>query len=232
MDNGRPRSVLVFDLDDTLYLERDFVESGFRAANDWLASNRGLTGLAQRCQEVFAAGERQFVFDRALALLGAALDENLIRSLVEVYQTHSPTIALAADARRFLSRLEPAHQCAIITDGNLVTQQAKVKALGLDSRLPCIIYTDAWGRAFWKPHHQAFEAVEKQFDVPASNLVYIADNPRKDFVAPRARGWLTIQVARPQRIHQSEAAEAGYRSHATITSLDELDACLRELHFL
>ena len=33
--------VVTFDLDDTLYLERDFVRSGFAAVGAWLATERG-----------------------------------------------------------------------------------------------------------------------------------------------------------------------------------------------
>ncbi|MDB5525364.1 MAG: putative hydrolase of the superfamily, partial [Rhizobium sp.] len=40
-------AVLVFDLDDTLYLERDFARSGFRATGDWLKNTMGIDSLAQ-----------------------------------------------------------------------------------------------------------------------------------------------------------------------------------------
>ena len=37
-------------------------------------------------------------------------------------------------------------------------------------------------------------------------LAYVADNPLKDFVTPRARGWWTVQVERPERVHHVRGA--------------------------
>ena len=41
---------VVFDVDDTLYLERDYVRSGFRAVGVWASRWLGLSGFAERCQ--------------------------------------------------------------------------------------------------------------------------------------------------------------------------------------
>ena len=38
-----PPAVLIFDLDDTLYLERDFAVSGFKVADEWLRRENGKT---------------------------------------------------------------------------------------------------------------------------------------------------------------------------------------------
>ena len=40
--------VLVFDLDDTLYPEREFALSGFRAAGRWAAAELGVEGSTPR----------------------------------------------------------------------------------------------------------------------------------------------------------------------------------------
>jgi putative hydrolase of the HAD superfamily len=39
--------ILVFDLDDTLYPERQFALSGFAAAGRWAEAELGLGGLAE-----------------------------------------------------------------------------------------------------------------------------------------------------------------------------------------
>ena len=57
---------VIFDLDDTLYLERDFARSGFVAAGDWLRGEIGSAGLTEVCQEMFEAGRRTRIFDEAL----------------------------------------------------------------------------------------------------------------------------------------------------------------------
>lgn len=220
--------VLVFDLDDTLYLERDFAASGFRAVDAWLANHLGAEGFAGHCEAAAASGHSGRVFDTALAAIGIAVNEALVGQLVAVYRGHRPEIALADDARRYLERARVGRR-AIITDGPAATQQAKVKALGLEALVDRVIFTDLWGREFWKPHARAYEAIESWADVKQDNLVYIADNPLKDFVTPRRRGWQTVMVAREARVHRTAAPDEAHQADRRISDLDELDEALRSL---
>ncbi|WP_265518336.1 HAD family hydrolase [Nitratireductor luteus] len=219
-------TLVVFDLDDTLYLERDFVLSGFAAADAWLRRTAGVDGLGQACLTLFAAGERLHVFDLALMKLGLGPDRGLVEQLVEVYRSHRPDIDLTADAARYLVSRSRDIPCAMITDGPSSTQRAKTLALGLEEYIGCIICTGAFGQGFGKPHPRAFAQVEKWAGPARAPLVYVADNPVKDFVTPRARGWYTVQIARPARIHHLTAPSAAHEPHARITSLDALDECL------
>lgn len=219
---------VVLDLDDTLYLERDYVRSGFKAAGKWYADKTGLQGLEQTCLDLFAQGRRSDIFDAALANL-ASFDPADIAKLVDIYRSHEPSITLAEDARRYFATLRPGRRHAIITDGHAATQQAKVRALGLDNLVDHLVYTGQWGRDFWKPHLRAYEAVEQKFGLATSSMVYVADNPTKDFVTPRARGWWTIQLARPERVHLLEAPTPDHAAHFTLETLDGLDACLQSL---
>ena len=60
-------------------------------------------------------------------------------------------------------------------------------------------------------------------------FVYVGDNPAKDFVTPNARGWISVQVHRPQRIHaRAQTAPGGAPQHE-LASLDELPALLADL---
>jgi putative hydrolase of the HAD superfamily len=225
MADDRPCRI-VFDLDDTLYCERDFVMSGFRAAGDWLEQVHGLAGLEARCRRLFSSGRRARIFDEALAELGRS-DPTLVAALVDGYRSHRPAIALAPDAARYLDRSPGRH--AVITDGYAATQAAKAAALDLSRWIDTIIFTDLWGREFWKPHERAFAAIEAGTGLEPGRLIYVADNPIKDFVAPNRRGWHTVQICRPDRMHVASAPDALHRAHARIDSLDELDACIAAL---
>jgi putative hydrolase of the HAD superfamily len=61
-------------------------------------------------------------------------------------------------------------------------------------------------------------------------LVYVGDNPAKDFLAPNQLGWTTVQVKRPttehRRIHATAVAPAGGEAHHQIASLDALETLL------
>jgi putative hydrolase of the HAD superfamily len=68
--------------------------------------------------------------------------------------------------------------------------------------------------------------MEARAATPADRLVYVADNPLKDFLAPKARGWRTLRIARPERIHRTPAPGARHEADGVIASLDELDLWL------
>lgn len=221
------RYAIVFDLDDTLYCEVDFVQSGFRAASAWLESTHGIGGLATQCLRLFSSGRRTLIFDEALACLGVSPDRAIVTSLVDIYRTHEPAIALAPDAERYLRGSCGKH--AVITDGHAYTQAAKVTALKLSQWVEKVIYTDEWGPEFWKPHDRAFAEVEDWCSNHHQRLVYVADNPRKDFVTPNRRGWLTVQIQRPGRVHHVASPSKLHDAHGVIASLDDLHRCLDEI---
>lgn len=220
---------VVFDLDDTLYPERDFAFSGYDAVESWLAAETGVQGFAGVCRSVFEAGERARVFNRALALAGLRDDPGLIARMVDVYRGHAPRIRLAADAARWLAR--SAAPVGLVTDGPPAMQRAKVRALGIEDRLRFAIFTGDWPQGFGKPHCRPFVEAERHAQRLGlrGRLVYVADNAAKDFVRPRSRGWLTVQVTRPERIHRAPPRSQSFAAHAAIPDLDALDACLRRL---
>ncbi|MEL7208731.1 MAG: hypothetical protein AAGK32_10970, partial [Actinomycetota bacterium] len=47
---------MVFDIDDTLYLERDYVRSGFNAVGEHVESQFGTAGVGRRAWELFIEG--------------------------------------------------------------------------------------------------------------------------------------------------------------------------------
>ena len=222
-------SVIVFDLDDTLYLERDYALSGFRAAALWFQKEIGIVGFEEICLARFNSGQRSKIFNDAVKELDVRGDRKIVERLVEVYRNHSPNISLTEDSSKFFANALGGRRHALITDGQSSTQRAKVNSLGLDRFLDCIIYTGDWGPEYWKPHPRSFETIERHFGLNSQSLAYIADNPVKDFVTPKARGWWTVQIARPERVHVVSAPSDEHRAHATIGSLDILEECLAHL---
>jgi putative hydrolase of the HAD superfamily len=192
---------MVFDVDDTLYLERDYVRSGFNAVGLWIGIETGQGGFADACWQQFENGMRGDIFDRALHACGMRPHQDLVRQMVDIYRTHAPHISLLPDARRAVDLLNGRYPLALISDGPLQAQQQKVRALGLDSVFDPILLTDMWSREARKPCPRAFVELEQQFGLPGGNFVYVADNPAKDFVAPRQLGWQSVRVRRPLGLH-------------------------------
>ena len=77
----------------------------------------------------------------------------------------------------------------IITDGRPEGQRNKIKALGLDSLIDDIIITDELGGIqFRKPCDIAFRIMQNRWRLPYEQIVYVGDNPNKDFQACRQLG--------------------------------------------
>jgi putative hydrolase of the HAD superfamily len=223
IDRSAIDAVIVFDLDDTLYLERDYVESGLHAVGRWMERQLGVACAGRAMVNDFRAGARGHLFDAALASAGVSDADGLIPRMVQVYRQHRPCIALAEDAVRFLSQRPARTGFAIITDGYLDAQRRKIRALGLHRLgVEIAICTDRWGRQSWKPACRAFEHVQSFFSLPANAFVYVADNPEKDFVAPRRLGWQTVQINRPGRLREHVLAPA----EAADREIDSLDGLL------
>jgi hypothetical protein len=72
------RGVIVLDIDDTLYLERDYIRSGLSAVSEWATDELGLSGLFDHAWSEFERGHRGDLFDRALRSLGLAVTREII----------------------------------------------------------------------------------------------------------------------------------------------------------
>lgn len=214
-------NLIVFDLDDTLYLERDFVFSGFSAVGDWVAARHGIVNFSGVCRTLFQAGHRRFIFDEALAQCRLTNRQH-VAELVKIYRDHKPEISLCPDAARYLQRGNDGF--GMITDGPERTQRHKIAALGLGPYFETIIPTGQWPNGFGKPHPRAYEELAARAN--GRRCVYIADNAAKDFVTPNRMGWLTVQIMRPARVHPGDAPDQAHAAQVKIQSLDQLDEVL------
>ena len=220
-----PPGVLVFDLDDTLYCERDFAFSGFAAVEAHLARLHGDAIIPGTCRALFESGRRLTIFDCALEQFGIASDPAAIAELVALYRHHPPQIAPCPDTLRLLEA-DPRPR-AIITDGPAAMQRSKIAALGIGDQFGLIIPTGDFPPGMGKPHPRAFEQVMQWSGKAGSDHVYIADNPAKDFLAPKMLGWRTVQIDRAGRVHGGEAPSPEHAADARIISLDELAETIR-----
>jgi len=222
---------VIFDLDDTLYPERRYVQSGFRAVADWARQQFGFP-THRTCEELtrlFEQGVRGKLFDRWLESRGLETEDH-IAAMVRVYREHEPQISLYADVRGLLRRLGREYRLGLLTDGLLGVQQRKVRGLGLQEQFDAIVYSDQWGREAWKPSPRPFEAILRRLDVPAEQSVYVADNPAKDFRGPRRVGMGTVRVRHGDGLHRDRhAAGPDDDADIEIESLDLLQQALQTL---
>ena len=117
---------------------------------------------------------------------------------------------MTADAETALA-FAAARRTAIVTDGPERTQRTKVECAGLAGRVEEIVYTGALGPGAGKPSTTGFAVALRRLGMPARSALYVADNPRKDFVGPRRLGMRTLQVRRPGGVYAGETAPPGRR---------------------
>ena len=225
-----PRAIL-FDLDDTLFAERDFAVSAFREVGRWAAVTHGIAGLDQDMTALLDQGHLGQIFSMALK---ARLPDHVatdLDALRRQYLSHAPeALPLFEDASRALDHFGARAdiKLGLITDGTAAVQAAKIKALGIRQRFQHVILTGELGgnRAFHKPHPLAFELMQAALAGPSDRMIYVGDNPAKDFQAPNRMGWTTVQVDRPSQrtlnIHRGAPALSDGSAHHVIPSLDEL----------
>jgi putative hydrolase of the HAD superfamily len=211
---------IVLDIDDTLYLERDYVRSGFESVGDWVKDELGFTDFKARAWDAFEAGTRGRIFDHVLASYSQSPDPFIVKEMVTRYRSHAPNISLLDDARNALTRWCGATAVAAITDGPLDSQQAKARALGLDEWIPLIVFTAALGAGRGKPHPEAFSLVQEHLGLDSAACAYIADNPGKDFIAPKDLGWATVRIRRDLGLHAGVVG--GQDIDYEVASLDQV----------
>ncbi len=218
---------VIFDLDDTLFPERAYAFSGFAAVATAFQDRLGDPAhAAADMQRLFETQHRPRVFDALLVERAIAVNQPLVDSMIDVYRTHKPTISLHADADRILTHLSGSYKLGLISDGPSVGQWAKIDALGLPGRFDEIIVTSDLGSGCAKPHPRAFELMAERLDIGPPCCIYVADNPSKDFIAPRALGWRTIKIVRPDGIYRNRSAPASGVPQHVIYTLDDLAATL------
>ena len=230
---SRPRRrirAVVFDLDDTLYLERNYVRSGYSAV---AAHLRRRLARADRFEQWmwkrFAAGKGEKIFNALSERFGLRLGSGGIAELVGVYRRHRPRIGPARGVRELLGDLRRRRiKLGILSDGFLPAQQLKLQALDIGQYFQAVVLTERLGRAAWKPSSRGFELIRRRLAVPHAACAYVADNPAKDFLAPNRLGWLTAQWRRTGQVHAAKSAPAGGKPDRVIRSGPQLRRLLSE----
>lgn len=213
---------IVFDLDDTLFPEHQFVYSGFHAVSDWMRDHYNTANFFDVTWRLFLEGKRGTIFDQALAELQIPFDAALIRQLVQVYHNHTPKLTLHEDARWALEYFRSQKKLGLITNGFVTTQQNKVRALGIESYFDFILYCGTLERTDWKPSPVPYQKWMEAVDCEGESCVYVGDHPQKDFVGARHWNWKTIRICREDGEYGKMVADVDDDADLSITSLYEL----------
>ena len=145
-----------------------------------------------------------------------------IVELVGSYRDHIPAIHFYDDVFPCLKELrDKGVKTGIITDGYATAQRNKLRVLNADQYFDHIIVTDELGKGYWKPHPLAFELMRDRLEVEFYEMVYVGDNPKKDFYIGKVFPITTVRIDR-NGLYSDASYLHGVKENISITSLSEL----------
>lgn len=219
---------VIFDLDDTLISEKEYIKSGYRAVSRYLEQRYSIdaTMIEKELLELLQKDEKN-IFNRWMDMHHYGYTKQDIMSLVSLYRNHVPEIRFFEDVVPTLFDLKKRSiGIGIISDGYLNTQRNKLNVVEADKYFDKIILTEELGREYWKPHSLAFEMMQEFFHISFEEMMYVGDNPEKDFYIRQKYPISTVRIIRKSGVY----ADAKYRDNIKemhrITSLDELQELL------
>lgn len=217
---------VIFDLDDTLISERQYIESGYQHISKLLSKrldkdekelNRLLVGLFNE--------NSKNVFNRLLDQLGVTYTKDNIIELVDEYRNHLPNIEFFDDVLPCLEFLKgKGIKIGIVTDGYSNAQRQKLKVIKADYYFDEIIVTDELGREYWKPHQRAFEMMKEKIGIEFNEMIYVGDNPAKDFYISSIHPIRTVRIIREHSTYKNTLYYKNVQETLKIISLFDLNA--------
>lgn len=187
--------ILVFDLDDTLYDEITYVRSGFKKVAHYLSKTHRISTSENNYIELLKLLQqfgRGKVFDFFLQK-NHLFNKKNVKKCLSIYRLHHPKISLSKPAKACLKRFKN-YPKYLLTDGNKIVQSNKIKALKLDKYFKHMIVTHNYGLKYSKPSTYCFNKILQWESSKSEDLIYIGDNPKKDFVNLKKYGFKTVRV--------------------------------------
>ena len=215
---------VVFDLDDTLISEKQYIRSGFKVISNKLSEEYKLDSekIFNKMLELFNESSKE-VFNRLLDYFSIKYDQDYILNLINIYRCHSPEIEFYEDVIPTITELRnKGYKLGIITDGYKETQLRKIEVLKCRELFDEIIITDELGREFWKPHEKSYKLMAEKLDVKLEDMIYVGDNVEKDFVTANILGLKTIKVCRENMIYRNNTIDDRFLSQIEVNSISKV----------
>ncbi len=216
---------VIFDLDDTLIPEYDFVMSGYEYMSHVLTERLGKS--ANEIYDKLVELSRQtysHAFNRLFEAFGESFTEEEMRSFADKYRNHPAKVSFYPDVRQTLTGLkERGVLTGIISDGEVGRQENKLRSAGGSGLFDVIIWNDGFGGTeYRKPNPHGFKVMSERMGVEPENMVYIGDNPSKDFHIMLDMPIRTARIKRERGIYLDREYLDGVRETWSIESLTDI----------
>jgi putative hydrolase of the HAD superfamily len=239
-------SLVLFDLDDTLFAHRQAVAAGILghvaaqggkgAAADPHAVVALWNALEEQHYHAYLAGDLDFAGQRSARARDFAAAHGVDLTEAEAaawftnyflhYRAHWRLHDDALPCLDELARRIPGVRFGLITNGELAYQSVKLADTGLDARVEHVVTSAEFGLS--KPRPEIFEHACALFGAGPGASVYVGDRLRTDAIGATAAGLTGVWLDRPGAPPPPDAdlAEARERGVLRLTTLADLPALL------
>ncbi len=187
--------IVIFDLDDTLYIEKQFVFSGLSAVSNFIKKKYKINSLKtfNDLKNYYTKKERVNILDFILKKNNVFNKKNLIQ-LINIYRSHKPNIKIDNKNKNILFKLSKKNNIYLVTDGNKLVQKNKIEALKIKKFFKKIFITHQYAIKYSKPSLFCFNIIRKLEKCNWNDLIYIGDDPNKDFLNLNIKKAITIRI--------------------------------------
>lgn len=209
LERGFQLKALIFDVDDTLYIEKDYIRSGFTLLCKVLKA-KGVEADVDSFVACFSTNASEAI-EKYLKSL-RCYTEALHKELLQLHREHIPNIQPFPNVEPLLQKLKAMGiPLGIISDGTALAQNNKLIGLGLKHYFDYIVFSDALGGAHCrKPCDVSFRYIQKQMQIPFENMLYIGDNCDRDFYPVNHLGMRGLQLLNEKGVYYGKQ----YPNHA------------------
>jgi|LSQX01.3.fsa_nt_gb putative hydrolase of the HAD superfamily len=215
---------VIFDLDDTLYPEHEYVSCAYRDIARMVSEDYGNNpdDIYQKLMFFRYHCGDDVVFQNLMVYIGQpqhSSNEYIHSKLVPAYRNCSCNLCLFDDAKDLLDALEGKFMLGLITNGGSSTQRNKLKLLNIEDRFDSIVITgELFQREFWKPSIEPYVYCLRQLGVKPEESVYVGNNPVYDVEGASALDMRVFIRAEKQVAEE----KASFTSYVLLQNLMEL----------
>lgn len=222
-------SAVIFDLDNVLFNEQDYINAAYRNIAVFLSKHYRLSE-EQVYQKLLSDLQKKtslypHLFDDLLADLG--LDRAILPEILKIYANTTIKLELYPEAEHLLNALQKQEiKLGLVTNGNVEAQRNKVRLLGIEKYFSTIIYARELGKENEKPNPEVYRITLEASRSKPEETICVGDNPYTDFLGAKKLGIRTVRLLSGE--FKSVRLSEEYEADLAVRNLEEFSTIIEQ----
>ncbi len=223
-------NAVIFDLDNVLYDEKDYLYAAFEKIAAYLSERCSIPQdkIYEKIVNDFQNKSSMYprLFNDLIADCG--LDQKLINEILTLFSSVKPDLTLYSGSVDLLLALKKQGvKLGLVTNGNVSTQKNKIQLLKIEQYFDSIIYAREMGIGKEKPDPEAYRRMLQALGVKAEETICIGDNPFTDFLGAKKLGIKTVRLQGGEFKNVNLSQE--YEADMTVSSILQVFSLVNKL---